>query len=316
MTHFGIRIANCGLTVVITKSVFRNPQLTPLTLIEAINIAEARLAAAGITNARLDAEILLSHILKKDRTWLITNMHDILDGEAGRIFQTAFQRRSQREPLQYIIGKQEFWGLEFTVTPDVLIPRPETELIVETAIGIMASPSKQAVIVDLGTGSGCIAISLAKELQAAHFYAIDKSEKTLAVARENAARHGVLDRIRFINGDLFQPLEELDIRGQIDIIVSNPPYVRLADCNTLQPEVSDYEPKVALVAGPIGTEIHRRIISVTPEYLKRQGSLVMEMGIGQADVLLDMVAVSGAYAATTVLKDLAGIQRVLVAKKT
>jgi release factor glutamine methyltransferase len=286
-----------------------------VTLIEAIHNAEAKLTTAGIAAARLDAEVLLAYILKKDRAWIITHIHDELDNAACRSFEAALLRRTQREPLQYITGQQEFWGLEFRVTPDVLIPRPETELIVETAIGIVAGPDSQMVIVDLGVGSGCITISLAKELPGARFFAVDKAENALALARENAARHGVSDRIRFLNGDLFQPLEELDIRGRIDIIVSNPPYVSMGDSDMLQPEVRDYEPDMALFAGPLGTEIHRRIIENAPEYLKQRGALVMEMGIGQAAILRESMIETGAYAPSVVLRDLAGIERVIVARK-
>lgn len=285
-----------------------------MTFIEAINIATATLSAAGITTARLDAEVLLSHLLAKDRTWLITHFHDAFSDEINRAFERDIRRRSQREPLQYITGKQEFWGLEFTVTPDVLIPRPETELVVETAVR-MANLSKPAVIVDLCTGSGCIAVSLAKELAGANIFAVDKSDKALAVARENASKHGVSDRIRFLDGDLFQPLEELDIRGQIDIIVSNPPYVRSGDRNTLQPEVRDYEPGLALFAGPQGIEIHERIVEAAPSYLKQHGELIMELGLGQADRIAEMIRLSRVYSAPVVQKDLAGIERVIVARK-
>jgi len=269
----------------------------------------------GITNARLDAEVLLSHFIGRDRAWLVTHIHDTLDGETDRVFEAAVQRRALREPLQYIIGRQEFWGLDFVVTPDVLIPRPETELVVESALKINANMSRQVTIVDLCTGSGCIAVSLAKKLEESRIFATDKSGKALIVARENARNHGVSERIRFLEGDLFQPLEELDIRGQVDIIVSNPPYVRSGDHRTLQPEVRDYEPAIALFAGPQGTEMQQQIISAAPAYLKRHGVLIMEMGIGQSKTLIRMVMEIGEYHAPEVYKDLAGIERVIVAEK-
>jgi release factor glutamine methyltransferase len=301
--------------LVFQKSACRNSHVITVTLLEAINNAEAKLTTAGIAAARLDAEVLLSYVLKKDRAWIITHIHDVLDGAACSSFQGILERRTRREPLQYLTGKQEFWGLEFKVTPDVLIPRPETELVVETAIGIAAGSGSQAVIVDLGVGSGCITISLAKELPGARFFAIDKAEEALIMARENASKHGVSNRIRFLNGDLFEPLEKLDIRGRIDIIVSNPPYVGAGESSTLQPEVRDYEPGMALFAGPLGTEIHKTIIENAPEYLKRQGALVMEMGIGQAGVLCKLIRATGAYEPAIVHKDLAGIERVIVARK-
>ena len=174
----------------------------PLTIAEAILYASGQLAAAEIQTARLDTEVLLAHVLGKDRVWLITHNHDSLDSVAEKRFEQVIRRRRSREPLQYITGNQEFWGLDFAVTPAVLIPRPETELLVESAARIGRGTDKVA-LVDLCTGSGCIAVSLAKELVDARIFATDMSGQALAVARENARRHGVADRIRFFEGDLF-----------------------------------------------------------------------------------------------------------------
>jgi len=286
-----------------------------VTLAEVINNASSKLGIAGVTNARLDAEVLLSHIMSRDRAWLFTHIHDTLDDETRGVFENTVERRSKREPLQYILGKQEFWGLAFIVTPDVLIPRPETELVVESALKIIESMNQQITIVDLCTGSGCIAISLAKELKVARVFAVDKSGRALDIAKENARKHGVSDRIRFLEGDLYQPLEMLDILGGVDIIVSNPPYVQSGDYDMLQPEVRDFEPAMALFAGPQGTEIHRKIIEGAPAYLKQTGALIMEMGLGQAKFLTKMTQDTEAYGVPEILKDLAGIERVIVAKK-
>jgi release factor glutamine methyltransferase len=286
-----------------------------VTLAEALKDAAAALSTAGIANARLDAEVLLSHIMRKNRVWLITHGDDVLDDNNQREFDEAIRRRTKREPLQHLIGNQEFWGLEFKVTPDVLIPRPETEFIIEAALTCAQDRNRQVRIIDLCTGSGCIAVSLAKELSASRLIATDASRRALAVARENARDHGVADRIRFLEGDLFSPLEELDIRAGIDIIVSNPPYVKSGDLPTLQPEVRDYEPEMALIAGPGGTEIAATIIKIAPEYLKKNGALIMEMGLGQAKTLTRMVEATGAYGKPEILKDLAGIDRVLIARK-
>jgi release factor glutamine methyltransferase len=285
------------------------------TIVNAINRATTQLSAAGVTNARLDAEVLLSHIMNRDRAWLFTHIHDALEDKTRRVFEGAVERRSKREPLQYIIGKQEFWGLDYVVTPDVLIPRPETELVVESALKIIRSKNKPVTIVDLCTGSGCIAISLAKELKASRVFAVDKSNRALNIAKENARKHGVSDLIRFLEGDLYQPLEMLDIHGGVDIIVSNPPYVQSGDYDTLQPEVRDFEPAMALFAGQHGTEIHCEIIAGAPVYLKLHGALIMEMGIGQAEFLTKMAQDTGAYGVPEIFKDLAGIERVIVAKK-
>jgi release factor glutamine methyltransferase len=285
-----------------------------LTIAEAIYRAAQKLSGCGITNARLDAEVLLTHILERDRAWLITHNNDSLDNEKYRLFEDTIDRRSRREPLQYIIGRQEFWGLEFMVTRDVLIPRPETELIVETALKIVKRTSR-ATIVDLCTGSGCIAVSLAKELGNTRIFAADTSSQALAVARENAQRHGVSDRIRFLEGDLFAPLEELAIRGLVDVITANPPYIRSDDLPMLQPEVRDYEPELALMAGTEGTEVQQKIIERASDLLKKHGALIMEMGMGQAEILKRMADETGTYDKPEILKDLAGIDRVLVVKR-
>ncbi len=286
-----------------------------MTLIEAINSAAAKLATAGISSARLDAEVLLCYTLGKDRAWLLAHMpEEIISGHRND-FERAVGRRVLREPLQYIVGRQEFWGLEFTVTPDVLIPRPETELVIETALRAASSRDNLRVI-DLCTGSGCIAVTLAKELPQARIFATDVSPRALSIARSNARRHGVADRIRFFEGDLFCPLEELDINGQVDIIVSNPPYVPSGEYSALQPEVRDYEPEIALLAGPEGIEVHRRIMHEAPRFLNRYGELIMEMGLGQAGPLSRLIRELKEYSSIEILKDLAGIDRVIAAKKS
>jgi release factor glutamine methyltransferase len=251
----------------------------------------------------------------RDRAWLIIHRDESLDEAQRTLFEDAVNRRARREPLQYITGKQEFWGLDFSVTPDVLIPRPETELVVEAALKIIQTAGRQVTIVDLCVGSGCIAVSLAMETGAAHIFAADKSDRALAVARENARKHGVSDRIRFLEGDLFRPLAELDLQGMVDLIVSNPPYVRSGDLAALQPEVRDFEPALALIAGPEGTEIQQRIIVTAPEFLKIHGALIMEMGQGQSDSLMRMVKDAGQYEMPEIVKDLAGIERVIVARR-
>lgn len=254
--------------------------------------------------------MLLRHVLGRDRAWLFAHYSDNLATEHQRLFERLIGRRNTREPIQYIVGRQEFWGRDFIVSSGVLIPRPETELVVETGI-TRAAGMKTPLILDLCTGSGCIAISMAAELRDARIFATDISDKALTIAQENARRLGVSDRIRFFKGDLFGPFEELDIRGHVDMIVSNPPYVPSSELETLQPEVRDFEPRTALVAGPEGTEIHERIISAASEYLRRGGWLIMEMGLGQSDPLRGMAERTGAFSSVSVLKDLAGIDRVI-----
>jgi release factor glutamine methyltransferase len=285
-----------------------------VTIIETINRAAARLSAHKVDNSRWDAELLLCHVLGRDRAWLLTHMQDQIDEQSLRIYERTIDRRAVREPLQYITGKQEFWGLPFKVTPDVLIPRPETEFVVEAALKAV-SMTIAPVITDVCTGSGCIAISLAKELLNAQVFATDRSEQALGIARENARMNLVADRIRFLLGNLFAPIEELDLRGKVDVIAANPPYIPMGDLATLQPEVRDFEPEMALIAGPQGTEIGTAIIQQAPAFLKQGGTLIMEMGMGQTAGFSSIINDTGDYKTIEIIKDLAGIERVLVARK-
>lgn len=284
-----------------------------MTIAEAIQKAAVRLAARQVPDTRRDAELLLCHALGRDRAWVLVHGRDELDALSLRSYDMSVERRAEREPLQYITGSQEFWGLPFTVTPAVLIPRPETEFVVEAAVRA-ASAVAAPVIIDLCTGSGCIAVCLAHELPRARVFATDRSGAALEVARQNARRNNVADRIRFLEGDLFGPLDEMDLTGRVDVITANPPYVRAGDLAGLQPEVRDFEPGLALIAGPEGTEVAERIISAAPEYLRPGGPLIMEMGLGQAGALR-AAAAGDRYGPVEVLKDLAGIERVIVAKR-
>ncbi len=289
-----------------------------MTLAQAIQEAEARLRKSGVPDPRLDAELLLRHVLGKDRAWLLAHLRDVLERGPRAEYDALVQRRAAREPVQYIMGAQEFWGLPFAVAAGVLIPRPETELIIERTLRDLRARQEtagQPLIIDLCTGSGCIAVSIAHELPEARFFATDASEAAIGIARENARRNNVADRIRFLIGDLFEPLRELDLAGQVDVIASNPPYIAAADRDALQPEVRDHEPSMALFAGPEGTEFHARVIDNAPEFLAPGGLLIMEMGIGQAEALSEMVRKSGAFGTPEILKDLAGIDRVIAAKR-
>ncbi len=281
---------------------------------EAIGSAARRLADAGVPAPAFDAELLLRHILGRDRAWVIAHRDDDMDEDGIRAFKAAVSRRASREPLQYIIGSQEFWGLDFAVTRDVLIPRPETELVVETVLEAIKDKAAP-IVIDLCTGSGCIAVSIAKEHKGARVFATDISPMALETAIENSRRHGVSGSIRFMEGDLFGPLAELSIKGMVDVVASNPPYISEGDIAGLQPEVRDYEPRQALAAGPKGTEIQQRIIEAAPDFLKGGGLLVMEMGLCQAEALTQMLGRTGVFDCPKVLKDLAGIERVIVAKK-
>lgn len=285
-----------------------------MTISEIIAKAASRLVTHKIENSRLDAEVLLGHVLNRDRAWLIAHYPDRISDTETRYYERLIERRAVREPLQYITAEQEFWGLDLLVTPDVLIPRPETELVVENALSCLRN-AKEPVVIDLCTGSGCIAICLACELPGAGIFATDRSVEALTVARTNAQRHGVEKRIRFIEGDLFGPLNVADMDGSVSVITANPPYVRSGDLATLQPEVRDFEPEMALVSGPSGTEVAERIIVESPRYLRSGGTLVMEFGMGQAETLRAAAESSKAYDSIEVLKDLAGIERVIITQR-
>jgi release factor glutamine methyltransferase len=224
-------------------------------------------------------------------------------------------RRGAGEPLQYITGHQEFYGLDFLVTPSVLIPRPETEFLVEAALKVIrAAGLESPLIADVGTGSGCIAIALATEIARARVIAIDISRAALDVARRNGERLGVGDRIEFLEGDFLGPLARADLAGKLDLIASNPPYVSRDRPDTIQREVRDWEPHVALFGGPDGLDYYRRLIAESPRYLKPGGSIVCEIGYSQLDQVRAMIDPDKAEL-IFIAKDLQGIPRTLAIQR-
>lgn len=273
--------------------------------------ARERLVHAGIRSdeAALDAEVLARHVLNCDRATLLTRANDPLPSAFGRLYDELVRRRLAREPIAYIVGHREFWGLEFDVTPAVLIPRPETELVIEEALA--AFPHKPVVhtIIDVGTGSGCLAVILAIEFASATVVAIDSSAAALDVARQNAARHNVSERVALVHGDLLD-----DVHVSADLIVSNPPYVPDADAATLQPEVARYEPACALYGGPDGLDVIRRLLAVAPARLAPEGRLIVEFGFGQESAVRDAALQSG-WTTDRVRRDLQGIPRVAVLRR-
>jgi len=339
----------------------------PLSIHHALTHATATLTTEGIPNPRLDAELLLVHTLGLTRAGLYARLQEVISEADVQRFHQLLHRRQQREPLQYITGVQEFWSLEFTVTPDVLIPRPETELVVETALRLLSqssvvsnqysvfskkeekqeargkrqeakveNPSLQSAIrlpppsggnplapsvggqstiriFDAGTGSGCIAIALAKELPGAEVWAVDVSSAALAVAQENAQQHDVAERVRFLQGDLFIPLQNRDLT--FDLIVSNPPYIVHSEIHTLQPEIRNWEPRGALDGGHDGLDFYRRLLSEGPQYLRSGGWLVMEIGQGQGTEVMRLARRQPALAAASCKFDYAGCERVVLAQK-
>ena len=221
------------------------------------------------------------------------------------------ERRLGREPLAYIVGRQEFWGLSFQVSPAVLIPRPETELIVETALALFPKADERLSIVDVCTGSGCVAVALATELPQAHITATDISPAALSVARLNAAAHGVADRVHFCRADLFEGVD----RRPFDLIACNPPYVADGDRRGLQPEVRDHEPEVALFGGAKGIDVVERVIRNAPARLRPGGVLLVEFGFGQDQDVEDIVGSTEGLELVELRRDLQGIARTAVARR-
>lgn len=260
-----------------------------------------------------EAELLFSEALNCSRASLYLDKDKILEKTRASFISSVLKRRVCGEPLEYILGKTEFMGLEFKVTPDVLIPRQETEILVDTAIKLAAGRLPQAVnILDIGTGCGCIAVSLAKFLVGAKIDAIDVSRNALKVARDNAKLNGVADKIKFIQSNLFESLPICDL--QYALCISNPPYIPSVEIEELQPEIR-YEPRIALDGGQDGLDFFRRIISEAPVYLKEGGFLILEMGFSQKAQIENIFQKTENFEIIEVAKDYNNIDRVVVAKK-
>jgi release factor glutamine methyltransferase len=319
----------------------------------------AQLREAHIPSFTLAAELLLLHVLGRDRTWLYAHPEEQVSSADAERFFALLARRAAGEPTQHLTGKQEFWGLEFEVTPDVLIPRPETEHVIEVALDRLAvrercAGRKQTLageglqIADIGTGSACIAIALAKELRGATIYATDISSAALAVAHRNAARHSVSDRIRFLESNLLDgftardaanagisvvgaqhaaPLLATDSSSTprqspvtshqsplFDLIVSNPPYIGRREAATLMREVRDHEPEIALYGGEEGYELYADLIAQAAAHLKPGGILVLELGHNSLPAVQPLLD-APTWTNVGVTNDLAGIPRVLAAER-
>jgi len=265
----------------------------------------------GIDTARLDAELLLAHALGCRRIELYARYDEVPDGEPLARFRDAVRRRSQRVPAKYLTGETEFYSLALAVGPAVLIPRPETEFLVEQALKALPKDEERRVA-DLGTGSGAIAIAVAKHRPEASLVATDASPEALDVARANAQRHGVGDRIEFRRGSWFEALAA----GMVfDAIVSNPPYVATADLARAMPEVRDHEPRAALDGGPDGLDALRTLAAGAPAWLKPGGWLIVEVGAGQAEAVTELAEGTGRYETIGVVPDFAGIDRVVSMRK-
>ena len=257
-----------------------------------------------------DAEFLLMHVLGKDRAWMLAYWKDEINTDASIPYHSVIEQRRNGEPIQYITGEAEFYGLPFRVTRDVLIPRPETEHLVDKLIALAAEMA-QPRIVDVGTGSGAIAVSVAAKIPSAAIAAIDISAAALDLARENAKRNGVTDRIRFLDGNLLAPVSE----KKFDFVVSNPPYVPETDRTSLSVEVREYEPGLALFAGADGLAVYRRLIPAAYDALVPSGWIVLEIGYGQQEAIRSLLAESK-FMEIGFTADLQGIPRVAYARRS
>lgn len=275
----------------------------------------------GIPNPRVDAELLLAHVLKAKRIDLYTGFELTVSEKKLAQFKEMVKRRATREPLQYIIGETEFWGLTIKVTPDVLIPRPETEMLVEEAIKAHSSrlvargqyttsnELPTTSILDIGTGSGCIAIALAKHLTEASVIATDFSKEALALATENVRAHQLRDRIKLVLADIAPWRTFVAAEQKFDLILSNPPYICSDEFPTLQPEVRDFEPRRALDGGNDGLDFYRRITQDVADFLKPDGAILLEVGDTQAALVSGLLQKVGLLG--TIHKDLAGMERIV-----
>jgi release factor glutamine methyltransferase len=319
---------------------------TPMDIRTALKNGITRLRDANTSSYTLAAELLLLHVLGRDRTYLYAHPEDSISSHDEERYFALIARRAAGEPTQHLTGKQEFWGLEFEVTPDVLIPRPETEHVIEVTLDRLAvrelrggRPNKNdgAVlhIADVGTGSGCIAIALAKELPAASFVATDISASALVVAGRNAARHGVDQRILFVEANVLDRTAVPDVSGELlsarvvgservfsskvapllfDLIASNPPYVSRKEADTLAIEVREHEPAIALFGGEEGYEIYADLIAQAASHLRSGGILVLELGYNSLPAVQPLLESAG-WSNVGVTNDLAGIPRVIAAEK-
>jgi len=276
--------------------------------------ATTLLESSGVESPRLDAECLLAFLLGRDRLHLYAAAEERMPPPVFEVYRALLGRRQAREPLAYLTRTKEFWSLSFAVTPAVLIPRPETETLVETALARL-NELQAPVIADIGTGSGAIAVAVAKALPDSRLYATEISSRALDVARENAARHGVLERITFVHGDLVEPLLCLGLAHHCDLMVSNPPYVATRELAGLPAEVR-YEPLEALDGGSDGLDVHRRLINGASTLLRPGGWLALEMAPGQGPSLSRLLQEQGAFGDIEVTPDLSGRERVIVARCT
>jgi release factor glutamine methyltransferase len=288
-----------------------------MTILEVLNGSTNYLKDHRVENPRLNAELLLARSLNLSRERLYMRLDDQVEERGKEVLEKLIQRRISGEPLQYILEHQEFWSLDFKVDPRVLIPRPETELLVEQSLLILSESSLRRTpsLLEIGTGSGAIAIALARELKNLFMVATDISMEALVLARENARSAGVRHQIDFVNGDLFGPLHPSKERAPFDLILSNPPYITRRKINRLAREVKDHEPRIALDGGEDGLAFYRCIIPEAHFYLREGGWLLLEVALGQSGIVSGMIEEGGNFLKPESIPDLSGIGRVVKAQK-
>lgn len=279
------------------------------TVKEALAEGSKKLRESGVDTPELEARMFLKASLGVDEAFLFAHPESITDEKARTLYAQCIERRLRNEPAAYILGEKEFYGRRFVVDSGVLIPRPETELLVEAALGIINLSQSETNVADVGTGSGCVAVTLALEAPGIKVTATDISQSAIETARLNAQSLGALGSVQFVCGDLLDPIQN----GTIDVVVSNPPYVTSKEYEELSREIRDYEPRKALVAGKDGLKIIGRIIADSPRVLRRQGYLLLEIGFAQAEDVARLMEAEG-FDSIETFKDLGGIARVVRGK--
>lgn len=277
-----------------------------VTVGAALAALAGRLAAAGIESARLDARLLLAHAVGRDPLWIVAHPERALDAEARRRLAGLAERRERRQPIAQIIGEREFWSLPFRVTADTLTPRPETETLVEAVLAAISDRAAPLRLLDLGTGTGCLLLSLLSELPNARGVGVDCSAAALAVARGNADKLGLAPRAEFVSGDWGRGLD-----GLFDVIVSNPPYIPENDIAELEPEVAVHEPRGALAGGGDGLDCYRRMAADVVRLLAPRGMAAVEIGVGQAEAVCAIFTRAGVNG-TAVRRDLSSVERCVI----
>jgi release factor glutamine methyltransferase len=283
----------------------------PWTILKLLHWTTDYFKKNKVAEPRASAEVLLAHSLSQDRLYLYLNYDRPMQAEELAAFRTFVKRRLRGEPNQYITGRQEFWSLPFRVNPDVLIPRPETEVLLETVLEFLGSPETEVPVLDLGTGSGAIAVALAREFDLIRIVATDSSMAALKLAQENASLNQVDSKIHFVCADMFSAFSR--VPQKFAVVATNPPYVSQAEFSTLSREIRDYEPRQALDGGPDGLAAIKHIIMEAPAVLSQGGALIMEIGANQTESVSTLVRDSRRYKSYRIIKDYSGLDRVLLA---